>query len=77
MTELSLLQTAEIPFGALTDFHLVTTSTGPLLVGTHPDGACSWDPLRDRWAVHHLDSPWQPGGAGRSCRSIGVAGHGR
>lgn len=61
MTELSLLQTAEIPFGALTDFHLVTTRTGPLLVGTHPDGACTWDPLRDRWAVHRLDSPWQSG----------------
>ncbi|MFE3143956.1 hypothetical protein [Streptomyces scopuliridis] len=61
MTELSLLDAVEIPFGSLTDFHLVTSSTGPLLVGTHPDGACTWDPLRDRWAVHRLDSPWQPG----------------
>ncbi|WBB58342.1 hypothetical protein O7599_22190 [Streptomyces sp. WMMC500] len=61
MSELSLLQTADVPFAALTDFHLVTTGTGPLLVGTHPDGACTWDPLRDRWAEHRLDSPWPPG----------------
>lgn len=61
MTGLSLLQTTAIPFGALTDFHLVTTGTGPLLVGTHPDGACTWDPARDRWAAHRLDSPWRPG----------------
>ncbi|MFG3705467.1 hypothetical protein ACGF7U_12145 [Micromonospora sp. NPDC047670] len=62
MPELALVQTAEIPFGRLADFDLVTTSRGPLLVGTHPDGACTWDPLRDRWAVHRLDSPpWPPG----------------
>ncbi|NBE52895.1 hypothetical protein [Streptomyces boluensis] len=62
MAELSLVQTAEIPFGRLADFDLVTTSTGPLLVGTHPEGACTWDPLRDQWAVHRLDSPpWPPG----------------
>lgn len=55
------MQTVEIPFGCLTDFDLVTTSTGPRLVGTHPDGVCTWDPLRDRWVVHRLDSPWRPG----------------
>ncbi|WP_405799707.1 hypothetical protein [Streptomyces sp. NBC_01506] len=62
MTELLLVQTAEIPFGRLADFDLVTTGAGPLLVGTHPaGGVCTWDPLRDRWAVHRLDSPWRPG----------------
>ncbi|MGY0064262.1 hypothetical protein ACWY4P_48865 [Streptomyces sp. LZ34] len=61
MAGLSLVQAVEIPFGCLADFALVTTSTGPLLVGTHPVGACTWDPVRDRWAVHRLDSPWRPG----------------
>lgn len=64
MTQRSLLQTTHIPFGSLTDFDLVTTRTGPLLVGTHPDGACSWDPLRDQWSVHRLDNPWQDGEPG-------------
>lgn len=61
MINLSLVRSAEIPFGHFADFDLVTTDSGPLLVGTHPDGACTWDPLRERWTVHRLDSPWRPG----------------
>ncbi|MGA5760307.1 hypothetical protein [Nonomuraea bangladeshensis] len=61
MINLSLVRSAEIPFGHFADFDLVTTAAGPLLVGTHPDGACTWDPLRERWTVHRLDSPWRPG----------------
>lgn len=62
MAGLSLLRTVETPFGGLKlkDFDLVTTGSGPLLVGTHPDGACSWDLVQDRWTVHRLNNPCRP-----------------